>query len=1087
MMRRSSLASVVCFVSVSILSASTAFGATRYVEDFTTTTYRDAGNTTADWNMAAGELRLYSLPIAWGSYQPSDSVFAVAVAGDLAFLACGSAGLRILDITDPGNPSLTGTYDTPGEAYGVAVAGDYAFVADGASGLQVVDIGNPAVPFLAGTYDTPDEAFAVAVAGDHAFVADGLSGLEVLDISNPSGPTLVGNYDTPDFAVDVALAGDLAFIADGASGVQVVSILNPAGPTLVGSYNTPGLAFGVAVAGNHAYVGDGSSGLEILDITNPAAPSLAGTYDTPGAAARVALWGDLAFVADGDAGVQAVDIANPAGPFLAGTFDTPGSAFSVAVSGNLAFVADTQAGLCVLKTAFSTAPTVAGTFSTVNPATGIVVDGDLAFLAQGVNGLEIVDLSDPLAPAHLGSYTAVGTVSGVAVDGDLAFLSDEALGLIVLNVSNPASPTLAGDYSLSGTHYGVAVSGNLAFLASSGTGLRILDITNPASPSILGTYNTPGNAYGVAVSGDYAFVADGSSGLRIVNITNPSSPSPEAGYNMPGNAQAVAVAGDLAFVADGNNGLVIVDVTNPASPAPAGTYDTPGNAVDVTVSGDYAYVADDGGGLVVLDVSNPASPSLVGSASTGQAVAVAGDYAFLQDWGTGLHTIRVMEHGYDTGRNLGWSLPVDEGTDAIRRVRLTTTQTDTVTWEVSCDGGTSWQSIVPGDPWSTASPSGTDLLWRSTHVLGPSGVNPAVSALELDWLYDHPVIESVTDIPNDQGKQVRVEWTRSAHDFAGDPSQIVQYAVYRKIDYGLGTQAEAAPRYGTASLQTLDPALRRNVQEMAAAGWDFLVTVPVLTEDSYAVVVPTLKDSTVAQGSYFTTFRVTALTATPGVFFHSPPDSGYSLDNLAPSPPSGVVIAYGTGSGNTLSWDESTDPDLQYYGIYRSPGLAPAAVSREGDSRGALGVLSSPVLVATTTATSWVDPDYDQAAYSYAVTATDFSGNESAPASPGTVTAAGGPEPPRTFAVYPGAPNPFRASTVIRYAVPEGGGGLSLKVYDVGGRLVRTLVEGARPAGLQSVTWDGRDDRGRAVDAGVYFYRLTATDYSRTRKLVLMR
>jgi hypothetical protein len=271
---------------------------------------------------------------------------------------------------------------------------------------------------------------------------------------------------------------------------------------------------------------------------------------------------------------------------------------------------------------------------------------------------------------------------------------------------------------------------------------------------------------------------------------------------------------------------------------------------------------------------------------------------------------------------------------------------------------------------------------------------------------------------------------------------------------------------------------------MQAAGWDFLIAVPVLTEDSYAVVVPTLKDSTVAAGAYYTTFRVTALTATPGVFFHSPPDSGYSLDNLAPAPPAGVVIAYGTGSGNTLSWDESTDPDFQYYGIYRSSGgFTPAA----GAAPGALGSLSSPVLVATTTATGWVDPDHDDAGVTYTVTATDFSGNESAPASPGSVTAAGGPAAPRSFAVYPGAPNPFRAATVIRYDVPEGGGALSLRVYDVKGRLVRTLVQGDQPAGLQSVTWDGRDNRGQVVDSGVYFYRLTAAGYTKTRKLVLMR
>jgi hypothetical protein len=129
---------------------------------------------------------------------------------------------------------------------------------------------------------------------------------------------------------------------------------------------------------------------------------------------------------------------------------------------------------------------------------------------------------------------------------------------------------------------------------------------------------------------------------------------------------------------------------------------------------------------------------------------------------------------------------------------------------------------------------------------------------------------------------VRVEWTRSSHDFVGDPTQIVEYAVYRKIDPNLGAAATSAT---ASSFDDLSPAAKENALMMLAAGWDFITTVPVLVDNEYAVVVPTLKDSTIVSGQYCSTFRVTALSATPGVFFHSPPDSGYSVDNLAPSVP----------------------------------------------------------------------------------------------------------------------------------------------------------------------------------------------------------
>ncbi len=84
-------------------------------------------------------------------------------------------------------------------------------------------------------------------------------------------------------------------------------------------------------------------------------------------------------------------------------------------------------------------------------------------------------------------------------------------------------------------------------------------------------------------------------------------------------------------------------------------------------------------------------------------------------------------------------------------------------------------------------------------------------------------------------------------------------------------------------------------------------------------------------------------------------------------------------------------------------------------------------------------------------------------------------------------PNPFNPSTVIGYDVPEGGGHVTLRIYDVGGRLVRTLIDGFESAGRKSVTWHGRDARGHRVATGVYFYHMTAPGFEETRKLVLLK
>jgi hypothetical protein len=85
----------------------------------------------------------------------------------------------------------------------------------------------------------------------------------------------------------------------------------------------------------------------------------------------------------------------------------------------------------------------------------------------------------------------------------------------------------------------------------------------------------------------------------------------------------------------------------------------------------------------------------------------------------------------------------------------------------------------------------------------------------------------------------------------------------------------------------------------------------------------------------------------------------------------------------------------------------------------------------------------------------------------------------------PAAPNPFVSFTRMSFALPHPGR-VTLKLYDVAGRLVRTLEDGELPAGTHAVRWDRRSDAGTAVRSGVYFARLQFEDKSLGQKLVLV-
>ena len=93
---------------------------------------------------------------------------------------------------------------------------------------------------------------------------------------------------------------------------------------------------------------------------------------------------------------------------------------------------------------------------------------------------------------------------------------------------------------------------------------------------------------------------------------------------------------------------------------------------------------------------------------------------------------------------------------------------------------------------------------------------------------------------------------------------------------------------------------------------------------------------------------------------------------------------------------------------------------------------------------------------------------------------------PRVLTLNQNYPNPFNPSTTITFNLPHSGA-TSLIVYDVRGRLVRTLIDGGLQAGPQNLEWDGRNNAGQQVASGVYMYRLTFGNIVQQKKMVLLK
>jgi hypothetical protein len=104
---------------------------------------------------------------------------------------------------------------------------------------------------------------------------------------------------------------------------------------------------------------------------------------------------------------------------------------------------------------------------------------------------------------------------------------------------------------------------------------------------------------------------------------------------------------------------------------------------------------------------------------------------------------------------------------------------------------------------------------------------------------------------------------------------------------------------------------------------------------------------------------------------------------------------------------------------------------------------------------------------------------------------------PSAFALYQNYPNPFwseassgtvgNSATAIRYQIPGDLHHVVLAIYDVMGKLVKTLVDTEQPAGDYTMHWDGKDAGGRPVASGTYLYKLSAGEFVQTKRMMLVR
>ena len=317
------------------------------------------------------------------------------------------------------------------------------------------------------------------------------------------------------------------------------------------------------------------------------------------------------------------------------------------------------------------------------------------------------------------------------------------------------------------------------------------------------------------------------------------------------------------------------------------------------------------------------------------------------------------------------------------------------------------------------------------------GTDTMVDTLHLHVEHFKPVITSVEDVPNDQGGRVYVSFNASYFD-NGEPNG-QSYSLFRWDDF-----------------------------ENDSSGWVALGSVDAIGESAYTFEATTLMDSTSEESDGLTSFKVVA-SMEGGIFDYQ--EEGHSVDNIAPGVPNGFM-AMVLADGIELSWSPNADEDFQYYLLEKSTDES-----------------FSEVVNHEMVDTTFMDVEYEMnQTYYYRVTAFDYAGNQSdfSDIVEAALLSVMEDLVPAEFALHQNYPNPFNPTTQIKFDLAEDGL-VSIKIYDVMGRQLKTLVNSVKAAGYHSIQWDATNDLGEGVSAGMYIYMIQAGDFISTKKMVLLK
>lgn len=563
------------------------------------------------------------------SYSTSTPILDVLVEGNYAFLAKGTSGISIIDISEPTFSITEISRFVTTNAITITKKDNYLYVADGTSGIKIINISNKFAPLLTKQL-LMEDARSVEVSGNYAYATghqtnqnvsneDYLGGVvKVIDISTPNTAAIVAEKTFITKGIDITIIGSTAYVlGENDSNLVDLDISNPLLPLYKRALTVDSTATSILVDDNYVY-SIGSNGILERIITPMQSGNISRlvNIDTQCTASDIFFYEDKIFVVSGNGKFKIFDFNEASDSFLLGEVST-GGGYGSAIAlkdNNYAFIVDHKVKSIGIS---SPTPWVADTFSEIGHVNDISIVGSYAYVAIQETGFNIYDISEPNNIQKISQTLTPGCLSkSVTIYDEFAYLlciNSQSRNMKIFDINNPVFPEQVGALEMEVTpsytggnnpfYIGneLSIKDGFAYIAYKNKGLRVVDVSVPSTPELVTLIQTNtsrnGRALSVAINKDYAYIASGVDGITVVNISKPKEPKIVRVIDIE-NAESLSINNNYLYVT--GDDLYIFDVSDASNPIKAGHLESEGVFESVDI-GEYVYLAGSEG-LSIFDI-----------------------------------------------------------------------------------------------------------------------------------------------------------------------------------------------------------------------------------------------------------------------------------------------------------------------------------------------------------------------------------------------------------------------------------------------------------------------------------------------------